>query len=263
MIIARSHDAATVKITKPILDLFAERRVLFSSDGRDRLKLGQSLQLTKGIRLEPYCAFFKGDGICTAGTMTYVAGTMNKAMNRISVGRYCSLGAFDIAQPQHPIESVTSSVFAYNREKHALVKSMIQDSGLGDTAWARYRVVMPSKAPPVIGNDVFFGKDVLLSTGIRIGDGAVIAAGSVVTRDVAPYTIVGGNPAKLIRRRFDDGIIEDFLELQWWNYQPKDLAIIPMQDPAEFIRLLRERRQDLEPYAPRPFHVWDEVQALL
>lgn len=69
----------------------------------------------------------------------------------------------------------------------------------------------------VIGNDVWIGANVLLIGGVKIGDGAIVAAGSVVTRDVPPYAIVGGVPAKIIRYRFSESQIHELLALQWWN----------------------------------------------
>jgi acetyltransferase-like isoleucine patch superfamily enzyme len=68
-----------------------------------------------------------------------------------------------------------------------------------------------------IGNDVWIGADVTIMSGINIGDGAVVAANSHVVKDVEPYTIVGGNPAKLIRKRFTDDQISKLLDLKWWN----------------------------------------------
>ena len=69
----------------------------------------------------------------------------------------------------------------------------------------------------VIKNDVWIGSHVLLLEGITIGDGAIIAAGAVVTKDVPPYSIVGGVPAKIIKKRFDDDTIRQLLELDWWS----------------------------------------------
>jgi hypothetical protein len=68
-----------------------------------------------------------------------------------------------------------------------------------------------------IGNEVWIGADVTIMSGVTIGDGAVLAANSHVVKDVEPYSIVGGNPAKLIRKRFDDKTIEKLLEIKWWN----------------------------------------------
>ncbi|MGL5132194.1 MAG: CatB-related O-acetyltransferase [Planktothrix sp.] len=76
----------------------------------------------------------------------------------------------------------------------------------------------PFKGNTVIGNDVWIGYGATIMPGINIGDGAIIGAQSVVTRDVSPYTIVGGNPAKEIRKRFEDSIIEDLLNIRWWDW---------------------------------------------
>lgn len=75
----------------------------------------------------------------------------------------------------------------------------------------------PSKGDTVIGNDVWIGYRATIMPGVKIGDGAIIAATATVTKDVAPYTIVGGNPAKMIRKRFSDQQIEELLALKWWD----------------------------------------------
>ncbi|MFB2892973.1 Vat family streptogramin A O-acetyltransferase [Aerosakkonemataceae cyanobacterium BLCC-F50] len=77
---------------------------------------------------------------------------------------------------------------------------------------------LPFKGDTVIGNDVWIGYEAVIMPGVKIGDGAIIAAKSVVTKDVKPYTIVGGNPAQLIRQRFSDEIINLLLEIAWWNW---------------------------------------------
>lgn len=80
-----------------------------------------------------------------------------------------------------------------------------------------------NKGDVIIGNDVWIGCNAIILSGVKIMDGAVIGAGSVVTKDVEPYTIVAGNPAKVIRKRFDDKIIKNLLEIKWWNWD--DLKI--------------------------------------
>jgi acetyltransferase-like isoleucine patch superfamily enzyme len=75
-----------------------------------------------------------------------------------------------------------------------------------------------TKGDVVIGNDVWIGERVLILSGVTIGDGAVIAANSVVTKDVEPYSIVGGNPAKLLKKRFNEDTIQKLLEIKWWDW---------------------------------------------
>ncbi|PSB02081.1 chloramphenicol acetyltransferase [Merismopedia glauca CCAP 1448/3] len=77
----------------------------------------------------------------------------------------------------------------------------------------------PHRGDTIIGNDVWIGYDSLILPGVKIGDGAVIGAKSVVTKDVAPYTIVAGNPAKLIKRRFNDEVTSILLQLKWWDWE--------------------------------------------
>ena len=76
----------------------------------------------------------------------------------------------------------------------------------------------PNKGDIVVGNDVWLGYRSVILAGVTIGDGAIIGAYSVVTKDVPPYTIVGGNPAKEIRRRFSDSEIAHLLQLRWWDW---------------------------------------------
>lgn len=81
----------------------------------------------------------------------------------------------------------------------------------------------------VIGNDVWIGTDAVIMSGVHIGDGAVIAAGSHVVKDVPPYAIVGGNPAKVIRYRFTDVQIEKLCSIAWWNWEPARInAALPL-----------------------------------
>jgi virginiamycin A acetyltransferase len=77
---------------------------------------------------------------------------------------------------------------------------------------------LPFKGNTVIGNDVWIGYDALILPGVNIGDGSIIAARSVVSRNVPPYSIVGGNPASVKRQRFDDQTIAGLLRIQWWNW---------------------------------------------
>lgn len=80
-----------------------------------------------------------------------------------------------------------------------------------------------SKGDVVIGNDVWIGLNTLIVSGVTIGDGAVIAAGSVITKDVAPYSIVGGNPARVIKKRFTDWQIEGLEKMAWWNLPDEEV----------------------------------------
>lgn len=85
---------------------------------------------------------------------------------------------------------------------------------------------LPFKGDIVIGNDVWIGRESIIMPGVKIGDGAIIAAYSVVTKDVEPYSVVGGNPARFIKKRFNDELIELLLEFKWWDLPPEKLVTV-------------------------------------
>jgi len=94
-----------------------------------------------------------------------------------------------------------------------------------------------------IGNDVWIGQRALIKAGVTIGTGAVVGMGSVVTRDIPPYTIVGGNPAKEIRRRFDEPTAQRLLASEWWTFSDADLRRLGahVRDPRLFLDGMQRR----------------------
>lgn len=82
---------------------------------------------------------------------------------------------------------------------------------------------LPFKGDTVIGNDVWIGQNVTIMPGVKIGDGAIIAANSIVGKNIESYSIYGGNPAKLIKKRFSDEKIESLLNLQWWDWEEEKI----------------------------------------
>lgn len=130
--------------------------------------------------------------------------------DRLIIGSFCSIGsgaAFIMAGNQgHRHDWVSSFPFFYMPEVPAFAGARDAFAPAGDT---------------VIGNDVWIGTEAVIMPGIRIGHGAVIGTRALVTRDVEPYTIIGGNPGKPIRKRFDDAQIAMLLEMAWWDW-PED-----------------------------------------
>ena len=128
---------------------------------------------------------------------------------------------------EHPAGWATTSPVAYSARRRVL-----WDLPPGPADAPEWDPTPPDIG---IGNDVWIGQDVLLKGGVLIGDGAVVAAGAVVTRDVAPYTIVGGVPARPIRPRFPETLVRRFVEVRWWDYDWTDLADLPAHDPSRFL----------------------------
>ncbi|MDR1530028.1 MAG: CatB-related O-acetyltransferase [Burkholderiales bacterium] len=106
---------------------------------------------------------------------------------------------------------------------------------------------MPLKGDTVIGNDVWIGQNAIILAGVHIGDGAIIGLNSVVGHDIAPYTIVAGNPAKPIRKRFDDELIGLLLKLKWWDKPIEEInRLIPILHNND----LKEVKQALNEIMP-------------
>ncbi|MBV9414983.1 MAG: antibiotic acetyltransferase [Solirubrobacterales bacterium] len=102
----------------------------------------------------------------------------------------------------------------------------------------------PSRGDTVVGNDVWLGYEALVLPGVKIGHGAVIAAASVVASDVAPYTVVAGNPARIVRRRFDDDDVDRLLRAAWWDWPAATITTharaIMAGTPAELEQIARQ-----------------------
>lgn len=100
---------------------------------------------------------------------------------------------------------------------------------------------LPLKGDTVVGNDVWIGQNTTILPGVHIGDGAIIGLNSVVARDVPPYTIVAGNPAKIIRKRFDDELIDLLLKLKWWDKNIEEIdALIPLLSCSDLNKVKQE-----------------------
>ena len=124
------------------------------------------------------------------------------------IGKFCAIAAqVRIGAPNHPLDRPSQHRFTYCPEYYSA-------DAQRDHAFFRER----RADRVVIGNDVWIGHAVIVMPGVKVGDGAVLAAGAVVTRDVAPYTIVGGVPARQIRERFNRTIAAQLSQIAWWNW---------------------------------------------
>lgn len=127
---------------------------------------------------------------------------------RLIIGKFCSIACgvkFLFNCANHTLKSLSTYTFPLFYEDWELEKSNVV------SAW-------DNKGDIVIGNDVWIGFEAVILAGVKIGDGAIIGTRAVVTKDVPPYSIVGGIPAKLIRKRYSPDIIEQLLSLRWWDW---------------------------------------------
>lgn len=127
--------------------------------------------------------------------------------DKLIIGKFCALA--------------TGVKFIMNGANHQMSGFSTYPFQIFGSGWERVTPKpneLPFKGDTVIGNDVWIGYKAIIMPGVKIGDGAIVAAKSVVVKDVAPYTIVGGNPATLVRQRFPDEIINTLLKISWWNW---------------------------------------------
>lgn len=102
---------------------------------------------------------------------------------------------------------------------------------------------LPIKGDTIIGNDVWIGQNAVILPGVHIRDGTIIGADSIVGSNVEPYTIIAGNPPRIIRKRFDDELIELLLKLKWWDKSIKEInKMIPLLTCSDFEKVKREIR---------------------
>ncbi len=147
--------------------------------------MGKNISVAKGSTI---------DSKSSIGDFTYIGKNCN--ITKTSIGRYCSIANnVSIGQGEHDLNKISTNSLFYDNNSYEVL----------------------TKQPCNIGNDVWIGTDVVILRGVSIGDGAVIGANSVVTKDVPSFAIVAGSPARLLRYRFDDEKQKKILESSWWN----------------------------------------------
>jgi virginiamycin A acetyltransferase len=151
------------------------------------------------------------DGKITIGTNTTVNGPGTEFYSihhPIVIGNFCSIArGTAIQEHNHDADCITTYFVKYRIFEE------------------KYGIDAISKGPVNIGNDVWIGTQSTILTGVTIGDGAIIAANSVVSKDVPPYAIVGGTPAKVLKYRFSEEIIEKLLDIKWWNWDLEKIKL--------------------------------------
>lgn len=134
--------------------------------------------------------------------------------DRLIIGKFCAIASgvkFIMGAANHRISSITTYPF------HVF-------GGAWSENTPPHLSQLPFKGDIEIGNDVWIGRESVIMPGVKIGDGAIIAAYSVVVKDVPPYSVAGGNPARLIRQRFDDEYVRMLTKLKWWDFEPDRLT---------------------------------------
>ena len=160
--------------------------------------------------------------------------------DRLIIGKFCQIASgtqFVMGSANHRLSSI--STYPFN-----------VFGGAWEANTPPHLSQLPRKGDTVIGNDVWLGRECRVMPGVHIGDGAIIAAYSVVAKDIPPYTVAGGNPCRLIKPRFDTELTELLLRLKWWDFDPQTLAsFLPglcnpdLNQVRTKIRLMLEERE--------------------
>lgn len=154
------------------------------------------------------------------GAYSYVRSN-SRILHVDEIGRYCSIGR-DVTLGEtprnHPVDWVSTSLSVSHQYK-------------------------PELQLTSIGHDVWIGHGAVVMAGVKVGHGAIIARNAVVTKNVEPYQIVGGNPAKAIRYRFDEATREALLQSQWWLYDREQLCALDFSDCQRFLEQIKELKQ--------------------
>lgn len=152
--------------------------------------------------------------------------------DRLIIGKYCQIAAgvtFMMGDANHCMSGVSTYPFYTMPMWHAPAPSPEK---------------MPQKGDTVIGNDVWIGENALILPGVHIGDGAIIGANAVVSRDIEPYTVAAGNPARPVKKRFDGELTALLLQWKWWDKPAEEVAellpLLTLTEPEEVKRKLKE-----------------------
>lgn len=202
----------------------------------------KAIKLSPDLTVSPWTRHpLRPNGTMILNSLGYMSYS-HADMLLMRAGAYCSIAAdAKIMGDAHPLDRVSTHPLSYGEYFEALAKEM----GLKD-----YRLHSPiahSNPTVVVGSDVWIGGGAVLARGINIGTGAVIAAHAIVTKDVPPYAIVGGAPAKIIRYRFPDDTISKLLASHWWEYDLAALGQFSFEDPEAFCREFEAAKGDLAP----------------
>lgn len=220
-----------VILSEYILNNLESLRVFFRPHFHFQGCLNKTINVINDVTAEEYSRFpessLSWNQPFKIGAFSYVV--QGAMLENSIIGRHCSIATgVRVMSEGHPIDRVTTSTLTYGNNINDIFlkdfgKSPIQDRNI--------------KASPktIIGNDVWIGEYSTLKRGITIGDGAIIAANSLVTKSIPPYAIAGGNPAKVIKYRFDENIRDELISSKWWNFSPDSLCQLNLCDIHKFL----------------------------
>ena len=157
--------------------------------------------------------------------------------DKIKIGDYCSIGNDTVLNPvNHPVNWLSTHPFQYWKKCDPLLYGNLTNEN----------AIHLEERPNIveIGNDVWIAERAVVMGGVKIGDGAIVALGAVVTHDVPPYAIVGGVPARVLKYRFPQNIIDELIELKWWNLPYEFIKTLPFDNIEGCIEKIKEYKAE-------------------
>jgi acetyltransferase-like isoleucine patch superfamily enzyme len=232
-----------VKVEKVLLEALNDLGVLLGweyqppssrygwlQEGSDLPRVVVEIEEASALYKGPYYSAIGGEngsGLATIGAFSYCYSPLPET---VTIGRYCSISdGLLFLDSHHPLDLVTTSIITF-RPHNRLLKGRVPADIADRVGWH----VTDRKPYPAIGHDVWIGRNVTLAMGIKIGTGAVVAGASVVTKDVPPFAIVGGNPAAIIKWRQPHEVASQLLQSKWWEYPPEILTSLSLKRPERF-----------------------------
>jgi virginiamycin A acetyltransferase len=223
------------EVTQGFLDFLTEHRIQTTHGPSHRWKVGDRLNCAKDCRLRSHVLMWGAPHIIQMDVFSTCLSALNIFCE---IGRYCSIAPnVSLMGAEYVPDFVTTSDLVYRRDG-----IFAQDLG---PEW-KFLPNPHAGGQAKIGNDVWIGQNVLIKNGVTIGTGSVIAAGAVVVKDVLPYEIVEGVPAKHSGFRFEYEIIYELLALEWWKYRISDLPKLSWGLPSDFVKELRHLKDEGE-----------------
>ncbi len=202
-----------IGLVKGLLDLAnTKSRDIQNKRKFDRVVIDRDCCLSNDTTISPNCHILTG---CTInhthiGSYTYV--NKNTFIQHAEIGSYCSISHdVTIGLGAHPLHMFSTSTVFYKQKNTLGIKLVNKEPEFSEYS------------PILIGSDVWIGSKAMIMDGVTIGHGAVVAAGAIVTKDIPPYAIVAGVPAKIIKYRFSEETRLSLLNTKWWEYSPEDV----------------------------------------